>query len=72
MNSAILTALLITGVGGFLYWAYLPDYKRNPTEFIRTLIGMPLGMFLGLLGHYSLNEKLKKWAIQEKKERKTK
>ncbi|CAM1361863.1 conserved hypothetical protein [Tenacibaculum litopenaei] len=55
MNSTILTALLIIGVGGFLYWAYLPDYRRNPTEFIRTLIGMPLGMFLGLVGHYSLN-----------------
>ncbi len=53
-----------------LIWAYIPDYKRNPKEFKRTIIGMPLGMFLATIGLGDLNEKIKKWAIGKKKEKK--
>ena len=55
----------------FLYWAYLPDYKRNPKEFWRTIIGMPVGMLLGGIGYRDLNEKIRKWAIGEKEQSKT-
>lgn len=39
--------LVILGIlfAAFLYWAYLPDYKMNPKEFWKTLIGMPIGLF---------------------------
>jgi hypothetical protein len=45
----------------------LPDYRRNPKEFWRTLIGMPIGMLLGGLGYSTLNDKIKKWATDDKK-----
>lgn len=62
----IITPLLIILFGMFLYWAYLPDYKRNPKEFWRTIFGMPVGMLLSLFGFKDLNEKIRKWAVGEK------
>ncbi len=50
----------------FLYWAYLPDYRRNPREFWRTIIGMPIGMLLGGIGLTELNDLIKKWALKKK------
>ncbi|NRD24887.1 hypothetical protein HNV10_16655 [Winogradskyella litoriviva] len=66
MTEFIIIAVLIILFGGFLYWAYLPDYRRNPKEFWRTLIGMPIGMLLGGIGFNELNEQIKKWAVGEK------
>jgi glucose uptake protein GlcU len=71
MTEFIIIAVLIILFGGFLYWAYLPDYRRNPKEFWRTLIGMPIGMLLGGIGFNELNEQIKKWALGEKNEKKT-
>jgi hypothetical protein len=70
MKYLIITALIIL-FGIFLYWAYLPDYKRNPKEFWRTLIGMPIGMLLGGIGFREFNEKIRKWTVGKKKESKT-
>ena len=64
MTEYIIILILIILFGGFLYWAYLPDYRRNPKEFWRTLIGMPIGMILGGIGFEDLNEKIKKWATK--------
>lgn len=66
MKEIIIISILILLFLAFLYWAYLPDYRRNPKEFWRTLIGMPIGILLGSLGLGILNEKLKKWAHQNK------
>ena len=66
MTEFIIIGVLIILFGGFLYWAYLPDYRRNPKEFWRTLIGMPIGMLLGGIGFNELNEQIKKWAVGEK------
>ena len=52
--------IIIILLGIFFYWAYFPDYKRNPKEFWRTLIGMPIGMLLGGIGFRDLNEKIRK------------
>ncbi|WP_298507199.1 hypothetical protein [uncultured Maribacter sp.] len=71
MTEFIIISVLIILFGGFLYWAYLPDYRRNPKEFWRTLIGMPIGMLLGGIGFNELNEQIKKWALGEKNEKKT-
>jgi glucose uptake protein GlcU len=71
MTEFIIIGVLIILFGGFLYWAYLPDYRRNPKEFWRTLIGMPIGMLLGGIGFNELNEQIKKWAIGEKNGKKT-
>ena len=57
----IIIIVLIILFGIFLYWAYLPDYKRNPKEFWRTIIGMPIGMLLGGIGFGGLNEKFQKF-----------
>jgi hypothetical protein len=67
----IIIGVLIILFGAFLYWAYLPDYKRNPKEFWRTIIGMPIGMLLGGIGFRDLNEKIRKWAVSEKGKSKT-
>ncbi|KAA1240786.1 hypothetical protein [Aquimarina sp. RZ0] len=64
MEYIIITILIIL-FGVFLYWAYLPDYKRNPKEFWRTIIGMPIGMLLGGIGFTNLNERIKKWATNK-------
>jgi hypothetical protein len=72
MSEFIILSVLIILFVGFLYWAYLPDYRRNPKEFWRTLIGMPIGMLLGGIGFGELNERIKKWAVGEKKDKKTK
>ena len=66
MTEFIIIAVLIILFGGFLYWAYLPDYRRNPKEFWRTLFGMPIGMLLGGIGFNELNEQIKKWAVGDK------
>ena len=71
MTEFIIISILILLFGAFLYWAYLPDYRRNPKEFWRTLIGMPIGMLLGGIGFNNLNEKLKKWALKENKKTNT-
>ena len=65
MTEFIIISILIILFGGFLYWAYLPDYRRNPKEFWRTLIGMPIGMLLGGIGFTDLNEKIKNWALKK-------
>ena len=67
MIQFLIISILIILFGGFLYWAYLPDYRRNPKEFWRTIIGMPIGMLLGGLGYPTLNDKIKKWATKNKK-----
>jgi len=36
----VIVAILLILFGLFLYWAYLPDYKMNPKQFWRILIGM--------------------------------
>ena len=54
-----------------LIWAYNPDYKRNPKEFWRTLIGMPIGLFLGGIGFTKLDERIKNWALKKKQKTNT-
>ena len=71
MTEFIIISILIILFGGFLYWAYLPDYRRNPKEFWRTLIVMPIGMILGGIGFRELNEQIRKWAVGKKNEKKT-
>jgi hypothetical protein len=71
MTEFIIISVLIILFGGFLYWAYLPDYRRNPKEFWRTLIGMPIGMLLGGIGFTDLNDKIKKWALKKNKKSNT-
>jgi H+/Cl- antiporter ClcA len=61
MLKFIIIGILIILFGVFLYWAYLPDYKRNPKEFWRTIIGMPIGLLLGSIGFTDANERIKKW-----------
>jgi len=70
MSEFIIISILIILFGGFLYWAYLPDYRRNPKEFWRTLIGMPIGMLLGGFGFRNLNEQIRKWTVGEKNKKK--
>ncbi|WP_405207212.1 hypothetical protein [Aquimarina sp. LLG6339-5] len=69
MIEFLIITILVILFSGFLYWAYLPDYKRNPKEFWRTIIGMPIGMLLGGMGFTELNDKIKKWATDKNREK---
>ncbi len=62
----IVISILVLLFYWFLYWTYLPDYKRNPKEFLRVLIGMPIGMLLVGIGFHDLNEKIREWAVGKK------
>ena len=46
---------------GFVYYGYRDDYRRNQKSFVRTIIGVPLGMFFSLFGAHSLVARLKRW-----------
>jgi len=72
MMAYIIVTILAILFGVFLYWAYLPDYKRNPKEFWKTIIGMPIGMLLGGIGFSDLNNRIKKWAINKNQKEKNK
>ncbi|WP_417800384.1 hypothetical protein [Tenacibaculum sp.] len=64
MKYLIVSVIIILFLA-FLYWAYLPDYKREPKEFKRTIIGMPIGMLFGGLGFNALNDIIKRWAMDK-------
>jgi len=72
MFEFIIISILTLLLGVFLYFGYKQDYKRNPKEFMRTLIGMPIGMLLGGLGFRKLDDKIKKWALDETRSQKKK
>ena len=57
--------ILLFGIAfcvSYIYFGYYQDYKRNPKEFTRSIIEMPLGMLARTLGFILLDEKLKNWA----------
>ena len=43
---------LLFGIGLilFFYFGYKDDFKRNPKEFIKTIIGVPIGILSSLFG----------------------
>ena len=50
--------------GAFLYWAYLPDYRREPKTFWKTILGVFSTILLGMSG-FNFSEilkRIKKWA----------
>ena len=65
MTKAMIIAIVLLLFGGFLYWAYLPDCLRNPKEFWPTLIGMSIGMLLAGIGIRHVNERMRKFAVQQ-------
>lgn len=48
----------------FLYLGYRDDYKRNPKEFLRTPIALPLSLFAMVLGLGCMANRLQNWANQ--------
>ena len=71
MIEVFIVLILVFLFAAFLYWAYLPDYRRNRKEFWRTLVGMPIGMIIGGLGYPKVNDRIKKWAIRDKNKSET-
>ena len=62
MEDTLTMIICIALFGAFLYFGYRDDYKRNPQEFVRTLVGLPLSFLLGILGIHGLDQKIKDWA----------
>ncbi len=38
----------------FFYFGYKDDYKRNPKEFIKTIIGVPIGILSSAFGFFGI------------------
>lgn len=62
MKGFLLIIFIVLFVFAFIYFGYYQDYKRNPKEFVRTIIAMPVGFVAEVLGFKLLSEKLKRWA----------
>ncbi|MCL6219526.1 hypothetical protein [Zunongwangia pacifica] len=62
MAEFLIISFFIAFFVAYIYFGYYQDYKKNPTEFIRSIIGMPLGMLASTLGFKSIDKKLKNWA----------
>ena len=67
MIKLLVITVFILFVFVFIYFGYYQDYKRNPRDFTRSIIGMPIGMILETFGFKTLNEKLKKWVNEDSK-----
>ena len=50
MIGTVLASLALILFIGFLIWAYLPDYRRDPKDFWWTIIGMPIDLMLNMIG----------------------
>ena len=62
MFGFLIISFFILFFGAFIYFGYYQDYKRNPKEFIRSIIGMPIGLLASFFGLKEIDERLKKWA----------
>ena len=72
MLDFLIVAFVVLFFGAYIYFGYYQDYKRNPKEFIRSIVGMPIGILANLLGLKSIEEKLKQWANNSTKKPKRK
>ena len=60
MEVFIISIAIIIYLAIFIF-GYREDYKRNPKEFVRTIIGMPIAFFFANFGFKDIEEKIKKW-----------
>lgn len=68
MIKSLILFFIIIFIAIYFYFGFYQDYKRNPKEYFRTIIGMPLGIIANIFGLKNLNKKLKKWAnLEEEK-----
>lgn len=51
----------------FFYFGYKDDFKRNPKEFKKTIIGVPVGFLSSALGLWGIPIFIKKWIKSEEK-----
>jgi hypothetical protein len=59
----------LTMLSLFLYFGYKDDYKRNPKEFIKTIIGVPIAIGASIFGMRGIPRLIKEW-LQEDEEKK--
>jgi len=58
-----LPAIIVIGIIVilFLYFGYKDDFKRNPNHFLKTIIGIPVGMLSFIAGLPVISSLIKKW-----------
>ena len=61
MENVFYTILTIVGIALFLYYGYIDDYRRNPKQFIRIVVGIPLAMISAAWGIFFLPDIIRKW-----------
>lgn len=71
MIKTLLISIVIILFIGFLYWAYLPDYRRNPKEFWHTIVGIPIEIILGGYFATKLYELMEKWPFGKSHKKRT-
>ncbi|MFT4536492.1 MAG: hypothetical protein ACJA1A_001142 [Saprospiraceae bacterium] len=53
---------------GFFYFGYRHDYRRNPKEFKRTIMGMPISLFSVMNGIPFVSDWVGKWIRDAERE----
>jgi hypothetical protein len=65
--SVFIIILLSIGLIVFFIWAYTPDYKRDPKEFVRSIVGIPLILLFSFLGINVLIKSIHSWMKGDEK-----
>lgn len=62
MKGILLIIFIAAFIFAYIYFGYYQDYKRNPKEFKRSVLGMPIALISIYLGNSQLSDKIKNWA----------
>jgi len=62
-SSVILGIIFIV----FLYFGYKEDYKRDPKEFFKIIIGLPIVIISSFMGFFGIGHSITKLLDKEKK-----
>ena len=68
MKDTLGVLLVIFVLGLFFYFGYRDDYRRNPKEFVRIIIGVPVSFVANIFGMHIISGKIRKW-IQDADEK---
>ena len=51
----------------FFYYGYRDDYKRSPKGFVKTIIGVPIGVVSAIFGFLGIRDWVREWIKKEEK-----
>lgn len=67
MKDILAILVLVAIIVLFFYYGYKDDFSRNPKKFLKTILGVPIGIFNSILGLLGINTFIKEWIKKEDK-----